>query len=87
MLPFSPHSLSQVSQTLDRLLPSALMDAQSQLHRLSSPKTVATIINQAADKFVDDFTRVEQGIIGENGLEFSRTVWPRTTEEVKLLLG
>jgi len=63
------------------------MDAQYQLHRLSSPKTVASVIQKAANWFVDDFSRVEQAITGPDGAEFSRTVWPRTVEEVRVLLS
>ena len=63
------------------------MDAQTQLQRLSSPKTVATIIQKAADWFVDEFSTVERAVTGPDGVEFSRTVWPRTIEEVKVLLS
>jgi len=63
------------------------MDAQYQLQRLSSPKTVAAIIQKAANWFVDEFSIVEQVITGPDGVEFCRTVWPRTVEEVRVLLS
>ncbi|KAF8477542.1 oligomeric Golgi complex subunit 6 [Kalaharituber pfeilii] len=84
---FSPHSLSQISQKLDHFLPSALMDAQNQLQKLLSPKTVSTIIQQASDAFINEFATVEQVLVGDDGIEFARAIWPRTTEEVKVLLS
>ena len=63
------------------------MDAQYQLQSLSSPKTVTAIIQKAANWFVDEFSVVEQAITGADGVEFSRTVWPRTVEEVRVLLS
>lgn len=63
------------------------MDAQSQLQRLSSPKTVALIIQKAADWFVDEFSTIEQAIASPVGIEFPRSVWPRTVEEVRMLLS
>ena len=84
---FTPQSLTKVSQNLDRFLPSALIDAQYQLQRLSSPKTVAAIIQKAASWFVDEFSIVEQAITRSDGVEFSRTVWPRTVKEVRVLLS
>ncbi|KAF8459453.1 oligomeric Golgi complex subunit 6 [Terfezia claveryi] len=83
---FTPQSLTRVSQNLDRFLPSAHIDAQYQLQRLSSPKTVAAIIQKAANWFVDEFSIVDQAITGLDGVEFPRTVWPRTVEEVRVLL-
>ncbi|RPA95058.1 COG6-domain-containing protein [Choiromyces venosus 120613-1] len=93
---FSPHALSLVSQTLDEFLPSALMDATSGLKRLSSPKIIGEITQEAASRFVDDFARVEEAVIealvhegdgqGDGGIEFARSVWPRTVDEVRVLL-
>ncbi|PWW80572.1 oligomeric complex COG6 [Tuber magnatum] len=96
LLPFSPHTLSLVSQTLDEFLPSALMDATTGLKRLSSPKIIGEIMQEAASRFVDDFARVEEVVIdalvnegdrqGEGRIEFARSVWPRTVDEVRVLL-
>ncbi|CAZ79629.1 unnamed protein product [Tuber melanosporum] len=96
LLPFSPHALSLVSQRLDEFLPSALMDATAGLGRLSSPKIIGEITQEAVSRFVDDFSRVEEVVIGvlvnegngqgEGGIEFARSVWPRTADEVRVLL-
>ena len=84
---FSPQSLGQISEKLDGFLPSAAIDAQSQLQRLASPKTVAGIITQATDAFVDEFALIEETFVGDNGVEYARDVWPRTIDEVRVLLG
>ena len=72
------------------------MDATAGLKRLSSPKIIGEIMQEAASRFVDDFSRVEEAVIdalmnegdgqGEGGIEFARSVWPRTVDEVRVLL-
>lgn len=54
-------------------------------------------MQEAASRFVDDFSRVEEAVIdglvnegdgqGEGGIEFARSVWPRTVDEVRVLLA
>lgn len=92
LLPFSLPSLSQVSQTLDDFLPSALLDAQAELKQLSSSKTIGEITHEAAERFVEDFRKVEEVVVNalanemEGGMEAARVVWPRTVDEVRVLL-
>ncbi|KAH0609379.1 uncharacterized protein H6S33_012865 [Morchella sextelata] len=90
--PFSLLSLAQVSQTLDKFLQSALMDVQAELRRLNSPKVVGEISHEAAERFVEDFRRVEEAVVNalanemEEGMDGARNVWPRTVDEVRVLL-
>lgn len=81
---FSSEKLTQLSMALDEFLPSALMDAQNFLHRLSTPRLVTRIIQEASKKFVVDFSKVEEAIV--SSIEFHRTLFPRTIAEVKVLL-
>ena len=84
---FTPQSLVKISQNLDHFLPTLLMDTQLKLQKLSSPKTVAVIIQKAVDWFIDEYSIVYEAVTGPNGVEHSWTVWPRTVEEVRILLG
>jgi len=77
--------LGALSQTLEEFLPNALMDAQSQLHKLASPRLANSLTHKAASLFIDDFKMVEEAIRGN--VELSQTVFPRSTDEVRLLLG
>lgn len=61
------------------------MDAQARLQKLSSPRLANNLTQDAASQFVADFTLVEE-VIRAN-IELSQTVFPRSVEEVKLLLG
>ncbi|KAK7207778.1 oligomeric Golgi complex subunit 6 [Myxozyma melibiosi] len=81
---FQETNLTQLSIALDEFLPSALMDAQTYLQRLASPRLGNGIIQRAAKLFVADFAEVEKAIT-EN-IEFPRNVFPRTVAEVKVLL-
>ncbi|KAK9468110.1 oligomeric Golgi complex subunit 6 [Lipomyces arxii] len=81
---FQENKITQLAIALDDFLPSALMDAQTFLHRLSSPRTGNTIIEHAAKMFVQDFSMVENAIVAS--IEFPRSVFPRTLAEVKVLL-
>ncbi|KAK9377458.1 oligomeric Golgi complex subunit 6 [Lipomyces chichibuensis] len=81
---FQESNITQLSIALDEFLPSALMDAQTFLQRLASPRLGNSIIQEAAKTFVDDFAKVEKAIV--ESIEFPRTVFPRTTVEVRVLL-
>ncbi|KAK9434451.1 oligomeric Golgi complex subunit 6, partial [Lipomyces doorenjongii] len=81
---FQESNITQLSIALDDFLPSALMDAQTFLQRLASPRLGNSIIQEAAKKFVDDFAQVEKAIV--ESIEFPRTVFPRTLAEVRVLL-
>lgn len=72
------------------------MDAQAELKGLSSPKIIGEITHEAAGMFVEDFGRVEGAVVDalaggmeggvEGGMEAVRGVWPRTVDEVRVLL-
>lgn len=68
------------------------MDAQAELKGLSSPKIIGEIAHAAAARFVEDFRRVEEVVVDalagemEGGVEAARGVWPRTVDEVRVLL-
>jgi conserved oligomeric Golgi complex subunit 6 len=78
-------NLDSLSQKLDEFLPNALMDAHSRLQKLSSPRLANSLTHEAALLFVEDFTALEEAV--RKHIEFSQTVFPRSTDEVKLLLG
>jgi hypothetical protein len=91
--PFTPESLQEASQKLDDFLPSALMDARAALNRLNSPKLLDEIIQRAAEEFTHDFARTEEAIFDtmsgevEGGSEGVRILFPRTVDEVTVLLN
>ncbi|KAL9572986.1 hypothetical protein ACKAV7_002671 [Fusarium commune] len=86
--------LAQASQTLDDFLPSALMDAMDNLKHLQDSKLARQITEEAAEQFCNDFEQLEEVITGggdesvdseeDEGL---RSVFPRTTAEIRLFLG
>jgi hypothetical protein len=78
-------SLDTLSRTLEDFLPNALMDAQSRLQKLSSLRLANSLTQEAASLFVDDFIEVEEAV--RKNIELSQTVFPRSVDEVKLLLG
>ena len=78
-------NLELLSRNLEEFLPNALMDAQSRLQKLSSPRLANGLTHDAASRFVEDFTVVEDAV--RNHIELSQTVFPRSLEEVRLLLG
>ena len=78
-------SLDTLSRTLEDFLPNALMDAQSRLQKLSSLRLANSLTQEAASLFVDDFIEVEEAV--RKHIELSQTVFPRSVDEVRLLLG
>ena len=97
---FKPEALTQASQTLDDFLPSALMDAMENLNNLQSSKLAREITEEAADKFCEDFERVEEKLIAadefweqdqdEETLATTqplRSLFPRTSGEIRVLLS
>ncbi|KAA8566106.1 hypothetical protein EYC84_008710 [Monilinia fructicola] len=96
---FQPTSLIQASQTLDDFLPSALMDAMENLKDLQNSILIRQITEEAAEKFFDDFEKVEDRLIkadeelGESldeedgDKEPLRALYPRTGGEIRVLLS
>ena len=86
--------LSQASQRLDDFLPSALMDAMDNLKHLQDSKLSREITEEAVERFCNDFERLEQAVIEEDGESDDeeesgelRSVFPRTTAEIRVLLS
>lgn len=97
---FQPEALVQSSQILDNFLPSALMDAMENLKNLQNSKLAREIIEEAADRFCDDFELVEEKLIASDEIweqESSedatalgqplRSLFPRTSGEIRVLLS
>lgn len=87
-------ALSQASQSLDDFLPSALMDAMENLKHLQDSKLAREITEEAAERFCNDFEQLEQAIIEEDGdsddeeeSDGLKSVFPRTTAEIRVLLS
>jgi len=84
---FQNEALARVSRQLDDFLPIALMEAHTQLQRLSSPALRLEITRNAVDLFIKDFTFIED-ILLENGSELQlQEIFYRTVEDVKILLS
>lgn len=78
-------NLEILSRNLEEFLPNALMDAQSRLEKLTSPRLANGLTHDAASQFVEDFAVVEDAV--RSHIELSQTVFPRSLDEVRLLLG
>ena len=69
------------------------MDARSELEKLASPEVLEAVTAKAAEEFTHDFARVEEAVVEcmapelEGGLEEVRALWPRTVDEVTVLLN
>jgi len=97
---FSPESLLATSERLDAFLPHALTDAALNLRRLRDVRLRREIMEEAAGMFVEDFERVEESVRGvdevlrrdgaygvDDGEEGLRECFPRTGEEIRVLLS
>lgn len=94
---FQPAALSLASQNLDNFLPSALMDATENFAQLQSAQITREVTEAAADRFCDDFERLEERIqasdiaweeqVGERKGEALRALFSRTGGEIRVLLS
>jgi hypothetical protein len=94
---FQPDVLTQAGQILDDFLPSALMDAMENLKHLQSSKMVREITEEAADRFCEDFEKLEEKLMaadeiweqeeGDEAGEPLRALFPRTSGEIRVLLS
>lgn len=97
---FQPEALNQASQVLDDFLPSALMDAMENLKTLQSSRLARQITEEAAEKFCNDFERVEEMLsAADEAWEIEadeetlaethplRELFPRTSGELRVLLS
>ncbi|KAF3918974.1 hypothetical protein ABW20_dc0108809 [Dactylellina cionopaga] len=80
-------TLTECSKQLDEFLPTALTNAELQLTHLLRPSLKKSIIRIALDEFVQDFTRVEVALTSLPDTISPRNFFPRTTEEIKILLS
>lgn len=98
---FQPASLEVASRTLDNFLASALMDAMENLEQLQDSRLAREITEEAADRFCTDFGRLEDMLMSadelaeleegqenaDSEMEGLRTAFPRTAEEIRVLLS
>ncbi|KAI9685752.1 MAG: Golgi transport complex subunit 6 [Bathelium mastoideum] len=100
--PFQPDNLVATSQQLDDFLPSALMDAMSNIKQLRDTKLAQNITEAAAARFCEDFEMIESKIMAaddlENGIDEEndedddsplrlRDLFHRTSAEIRVLLS
>ncbi|KAM4057996.1 conserved oligomeric complex COG6 domain-containing protein [Hirsutella rhossiliensis] len=89
----SKEMLERASRQLDEFLPSALMDAMENLKHLQDLALTREITEAAANQFCEDFQTLEKLIEemgkegGENDESGIRSVFPRTTAEIRVLLS
>lgn len=84
--------LESSSQKLDNFLPSAHMDAMERLGKLQDPSLARRITETAANLFCQEFERLEARVDAGEHSEVSqestlRSVFPRTTGEIRVLLS
>ncbi|UNI17330.1 Golgi transport complex subunit 6 [Purpureocillium takamizusanense] len=88
-------ALLRASEQLDEFLPSAMMDAMERLKRLQDTALARHATEEAASRFCRDFNDLEQKIENMDEREASqganepgfRSVFPRTTAEMRVLLS
>lgn len=98
--PFQPASLEIASHTLDNFLASALMDAMENLRDLQDARLAREITEEAAEKFCVDFGQLEDMLMSADELAEMdgkpdddqevpslRTAFPRTADEIRVLLS
>ena len=93
-LPLNRDTLGQASQELDDFLPSALMDTMERLKHLQDSALAREITEEAAERFCEDFERLEDAVIkldreqgSADGSGNFRSMFPRTTAEIRVLLS
>ncbi|KXT01723.1 hypothetical protein AC578_2758 [Pseudocercospora eumusae] len=94
-----PSQLISIAQQLDAFLPTATEDARAYLGQLENRSLARRIIEQAAEKFCEDFEHIERLVIQSDELrakqvngDFEEEVWlrevfPRTEDEIRVLLS
>lgn len=89
---FQPANVRTAGQALDDFLPSALMDARENLKDLQSSEMAQSITAEAAQRFCEDFERIEEIIIALDESDAGqagtlREALPRTRDEIRVLLS
>lgn len=98
--PFQPPSLEIASHTLDNFLASALLDAMENIQGLQDSRLAREITEEAAERFCVDFGRLEDMLMSadelselegkrdnDHGIQGLRTAFPRTADEIRVLLS
>ena len=95
---FSQLNMLAVREQLDNFLPSALMDAVADLQGLQSSTMSREISGQAAERFYEDYEQIEEAVVAASDLQVEqhiedddtptlRDVFPRTADEIRILLS
>jgi hypothetical protein len=88
--------LQTLGQQLDEFLPSALMDAMEKIQGLRSARLAREVTEEAAEKFCEEYEMVESRILAVDKAKeqdedeektLLREVFPRTAEEIRVLLS
>ncbi|MCJ1287686.1 Golgi transport complex subunit 6 [Xylographa opegraphella] len=101
--PFQEQALIDASQILDDFLPSALIDAMENLRLLKNTRMAEDVTAEAVNLFGEDFQFVERKLTDADALyergderiddaseilgPSLRTLFPRTSEEIRVLLS
>lgn len=101
--PFQPASLELASRTLDNFLASALMDAMENIQALQDSRLAREVTEEAAENFCTDFGHLEDMLMsademteiegsasaqdGDQDVQGLRTAFPRTADEIRVLLS
>lgn len=101
--PFQAASLEVASRTLDNFLASALLDAMENIQALQDSRLAREVTEEAAERFCVDFGRLEDMLMsademaeiegsasahdGDQGIQSLRTAFPRTADEIRVLLS
>ncbi|POS70576.1 hypothetical protein DHEL01_v211031 [Diaporthe helianthi] len=99
--PFQPASLELTGRTLDNFLASALMDAMENIQKMQDSRLAREITEEAAERFLADFGRLENMLMfadeaaerqsgssgAEQDVEGLRIAFPRTADEIRVLLS
>ena len=90
-------ALSETAQNLDAFLPTSSEDARGYLRHLRDRGLARDICEEAADLFVEEFEALERLLAAldeatlaaakEDEPELLRDIFPRTSEEIKILLS
>ncbi|KAI1332274.1 oligomeric complex COG6 [Xylariaceae sp. FL0255] len=93
--PVQPEALVSASQGLDDFLPSAIMDAMENVKHLQDNRLAREVTEAAAERFCTDFEHIEELLILADELREKKqsentalkTLFPRTTGEIRVLLS
>lgn len=95
-----PDRLADMAQRLDAFLPGAMEDARAFIGKVADKRLVREVCEKAADMFVDEFEEAERIVVGLDEMTLAehggdeveegallRDVFPRTSDEIKVLLS